>query len=234
MDWNIQARSRYCTGCQRKFVDKQPYQTTLFDRGADGFLREDLCMECKDRLPATEEWKSKGTFVSQWHGIFQVPQPVVQNGVVQRNTVEHLLRKIVELNDDSYKSAAYVLAAMLERKRILKIKSVHKNANGKVTIYEHAGTGDIFAIEDPGLHVYQLEEVQRSVCTLLEQGLPPEAEEALSVRRGHPVMRPAEPEPSAEGNTPTLFESAAQQQSAAQPTQPTQSEQKETSQDGTE
>jgi len=45
-----------------------------------------------------------------------------------------------------------------------------------VFIYEQPKTGDIFTITDPALRLDQLEEVQRDVAMLLEQGLNPPAQ----------------------------------------------------------
>jgi hypothetical protein len=42
-----------------------------------------------------------------------------------------------------------------------------------VFIYEQPKTGDIFTIADPNLRLDQLEEVQRDVAMLLEQGVNP-------------------------------------------------------------
>jgi hypothetical protein len=47
-----------------------------------------------------------------------------------------------------------------------------------VFIYEQPKTGDIFTIADPNLRLDQLEEVQRDVAMLLEQGLNPPAPNA--------------------------------------------------------
>jgi hypothetical protein len=44
-----------------------------------------------------------------------------------------------------------------------------------VFVYEQPKTGDIFTIADPNLRLNQLEEVQRDVAMLLEQGLNPVA-----------------------------------------------------------
>jgi hypothetical protein len=55
--------------------------------------------------------------------------------------------------------------------------------DGKRTfIYEQPRTGDVFAITDPGLHLDQLEAVQRDVAQLLEHGLnpPPAAPEPVA------------------------------------------------------
>jgi len=41
-EWNIQARSHHCQGCEKAFVDKQAYHTLLFDEKQD-FRRLDIC-----------------------------------------------------------------------------------------------------------------------------------------------------------------------------------------------
>ena len=62
---------------------------------------------------------------------------------------------------------------MLERKRILKVKEQIVRDGKRVFIYEQPGTGDVFTIADPDLHLDQLEAVQRDVAALLEHGLNP-------------------------------------------------------------
>jgi hypothetical protein len=47
----------------------------------------------------------------------------------------------------------------------------------RIFIYEQPKTGDIFAIADPNLHLDQLEQVQRDVAMLLEQGVNPAVNE---------------------------------------------------------
>ena len=61
----------------------------------------------------------------------------------------------------------YILAVMLERKRILKVRQQFERDGARVFIYEQPRTGDIFTITDPNLHLDQLEEVQRDVTRLL-------------------------------------------------------------------
>jgi hypothetical protein len=64
-------------------------------------------------------------------------------------------------------NACYVLAAMLERKRVLKQVKIEQNANGCVLIYEQPGTGDVFVVPDPQLRLDELETVQDEVAQLL-------------------------------------------------------------------
>jgi hypothetical protein len=117
-----------------------------------------------------------------------------------------LLRKLIEQNDPLHAAAAYILAVMLERKRILKVKEQLKRDGHRVFVYEHPKTGDIFTIADPDLHLNQLEAVQRDVAQLLEHGmnpaLPATSENPLSgqtLAEGEPVAAPAETEA---GGTP--------------------------------
>ena len=94
---------------------------------------------------------------------------------IQKDTAETLLRKLIEQNDPRYAPAGYILAVMLERKRIFKVKEQIMRDGQRVFIYEQPKTGDIFTIADPDLQLNQLEEVQRDVAQLLEHGLNPPA-----------------------------------------------------------
>ena len=84
-----------------------------------------------------------------------------------------LLRKLVELNNPQYRAACFILAVMLERKRVLKVQSQGMREGQRVFVYEHPKTGDLFTIVDANLQLDQLDQVQRDVASLLEQGLNP-------------------------------------------------------------
>ena len=105
-------------------------------------------------------------------------------------------RKLIEQNDPRHAPAAYILAVMLERKRILKVKEQFQRDGQRIFVYEHPKSGDIFTIADPNLHLGQLEQVQHDVAQLLEHGLnpPPAATEAPATL--------AEPNPVAEHEAP--------------------------------
>jgi hypothetical protein len=130
-------------------------------------------------------------FISFWKGIYQTPPPVTQNDPMQKATAETLLRKLIELNDPKHGPACFILAVMLERKRVLKVKEQIKKEGTRVFIYEHPASSDIFTITDPNLQLNQLDEVQRDVAYLMEHGLNPPTPEAQA-----PAS--AEPAPTAE------------------------------------
>ena len=169
-EWNIQSRAPACESCARPFADRQPYHTLLSDERAENLRRMDICETCWQRQFSDGARERKG-FISHWQGIFEVPPPVVD--AIQKETAETLLRKLIEQNEPRYAPAAFILAVMLERKRILKVREQIVRDGKRVFIYEQPGTGDIFTIADPNLHLDQLEAVQRDVAQLLEHGLNP-------------------------------------------------------------
>ncbi len=184
-EWNIQSRGHACQSCGTAFTDKQVYHTILFDERRD-FLRTDVCQKCWD-TQFTESRDRKG-FISCWQGEYAAPPPPTE--VIQKESAETLLRKLVELNDPKHAAASFILAVMLERKRLLKVKEQIKVDGRRIFVYEQPKTGDVFTIPDPDLQLNQLEEVQRDVAQLLEHGLPGDAPAA-------PVeAAPAEPAPA--------------------------------------
>jgi hypothetical protein len=168
-EWNIQSRAHACEACAQPFADRQPYHTLLLDE-LPALRRSDVCEPCWQKQFAGDA-ASRSGFISHWQGIFEVPPPMVD--AIQKETAETVLRKLIEQNDPRYAPAAYILAVMLERKRILKVKEQIVRDGQRVFIYEQPKTGDIFTIADPNLRLDQLEEVQRDVAMLLEQGVNP-------------------------------------------------------------
>jgi len=190
-EWNIQSRAHVCAACSKSFADQEGYHTLLFDEKAD-FRRSDICESCWQKQYSEGARDRKG-FVSYWQGVYTAPPPPVET--IKRETAESLLRKLIELNEPRYIPAGYILAVMLERKRLLKVKEQLVRDGQRVFIYEQPATGDIFTIIDPALQLNQLEQVQRDVGALLEHGLNPP-----------PQPQPTPPEPlpasAAEGAVP--------------------------------
>jgi hypothetical protein len=176
-EWNIQSRAHACEACAQLFADKQPLHTLLLDEPPD-LRRSDICEPCWQKKFAGDA-SSRAGFISHWQGIYEAPAPPVD--AIHKDTAETILRKLIEQNDPRYAPAGYILAVMLERKRILKVKEQIIRDGKRVFIYEQPKTGDIFTIADPALRLDQLEQVQRDVAMLLEQGLNPPAPAAETV-----------------------------------------------------
>jgi hypothetical protein len=187
IDWNIQSRAHACQGCAGPFTDQQPYHTLLFDAKHE-YQRLDICEGCWTTQYSQGASDRKG-FISHWQGVYEMP-PAAPPEAIQKESAETLLRKLTEQHDPQYRAACYILAVMLERKRLLKVKSQSNDGGQRVFLYEQPKTGDVFTIPDPNLQLNQLEEVQRQVAHLLEHGLNPPAATALSAA---PVLTPAAP-----------------------------------------
>ena len=172
-DWNIQSRAHACRACEKPFVSKQPYHTLLaFDRHE--LARQDVCEACWT-AQFSEGAKDRKGFISHWVGEYQAP-PAAPPDAIQKENAESVLRKLMEKNDPQYRAAAYILAVMLERKKILKVKAQLRENGVRVFVYEQPKTGDVFTIPDPELQLNQLEAVQRQVAALMEHGIETAAE----------------------------------------------------------
>lgn len=168
MDWNIQSRARSCQGCDKDFADREPVHTLLFS-DPEGYERVDVCADCWRGQYADGANHRRG-FISHWQTTHVIPPKTPEP--IQRESAETLLRKLIELNDPGYTGACFVLAVMLERKRILKTQARSTDNGRRIIHYEHAKSGDLFSVVDPALQLDQLEAVQRQVSGLLEHGLP--------------------------------------------------------------
>jgi hypothetical protein len=189
MEWNIQSRAHACQACKKPFEDKEAFHTMLFDEKS-GYARFDVCESCWGGQYSQGAVDRKG-FVSYWQSVYLVP-PVAPPEPIQKETAETLLRKIVETNDTKYGPALYILGAMLERKRILKVKTQLSRDGRRVFVYEHAKSGDLFQIEDPNLQLDQLEAVQHEVLHLLQHGFGDESE-AVNNTSEAALSEPVEP-----------------------------------------
>ena len=169
-EWNIQSRAHVCQSCGKAFADQQHYHTLLSDEKAE-VNRIDVCTQCWEQQFSQGASDRKG-FISHWQGVYEAPQAAPAEPI-QKENAESLLRKVIESNDPKHGPAAFILAVMLERKRVLKVKEQLMRDGHRVFIYEQPRTGDLFTIIDPNLQLNQLEEVQRDVAALLEHGLNP-------------------------------------------------------------
>jgi hypothetical protein len=164
-DWSIQSRSNHCAATGRKFAEGETFFALLFEEKKGGFRREDLSEEA---FKARTDGERPFSF---WRSKFEPPPPP-QPEPVSKQTAEDLLRTYMIETGPEHSNARYVLALMLERKRLLKEIEVKRGEDGSLTrIYEHARTGEVFVIPDPQLRLDQVEELQAQVASLL--GAPP-------------------------------------------------------------
>jgi hypothetical protein len=177
IEWHIQSRAHACRVSGRQFHDGETYHTLLLDTKA-GFERMDLCVDSFKEAAA--ELLAKANLVSHWKGVYEAPPPVPPDAI-RKDDAESLLRKLLERREERHVAAAFILAVMLERKRILRVKGQSRDNGRRIFIYEHPKSGDLFTVVDPDLQLNQLAAVQCDVANLLEHGLPDEAPAIASV-----------------------------------------------------
>lgn len=169
-DWTIQSRSNLCSETGREFAEGEYFYTLLFEEKNGGFRREDLCEEAfKARNDSVQPF-------SFWRSKFEPPPPQ-EPEPVSKQTAEDLLRSYMLESGPEHTNARYVLALMLERKRLLKEIEVKRGGVDSLTrIYEHVRTGEVFIIPDPQLRLDQVEELQAQVAGLLGAPAPAPAQ----------------------------------------------------------
>jgi len=164
-EWNIRACADQCAACRKKFADRE----TLMSRvrfTADGYVRDDYCAGC---WPGREPGADAET--SAWSAVWHAPSRKAPEAL-RKETAESLLRELMETEDPSKRNVIFILAVMLERRRLLVEKEVQVQPDGvKIRVYEHKQTGESFVVPDPQLKLAEIESVQREVMDLL--GIPP-------------------------------------------------------------
>lgn len=160
-DWPIKHRADTCARTQRAFEPGEQFYTLLFREG-DGFRREDL---------SEEAWAQRNENIrpfSFWKSRYE-PPPAEPPETLAKETAEDILRRLLAQNDPAQANACYVLAVMLERKRVLKQIKSEQSEGRPVLIYEHAKSGDVFIVPDVHLHLDELEQVQSEVAEQLKR-----------------------------------------------------------------
>jgi hypothetical protein len=158
-EWAITHRADICAVTHRPFVAGEYFYTLLY-HSADGYRRQDL---------SEEAWRNRNENIqpfSFWKARYE-PLPPKPPETLPRENAEQLFRRLIA-SEKPPANACYVLAAMLERKRVLKqIKTESRNDGRRVSIYEQPATGDVFVVPDPQLRLDELEIVQGEVAQLL-------------------------------------------------------------------
>ncbi len=157
-EWNIRPPAPQCAACGRLFAAGETLVSRLVSDPEPGLTRRDLCVGCAAGL-------DDGA-ISSWRTVWR-PPPAPEEPL-KRETAESLLRRLLEERNPAMQPAIFVLAVMLERKRVLVERDVQLLEQGhRRRIYEHRGTGEVFAILDPRLRLDELSRVQEDVARLL-------------------------------------------------------------------
>jgi hypothetical protein len=159
-EWPIKHRADACARTQRPFQPGEQFYTLLFREG-DGFRREDL---------SEEAWAQRNENIrpfSFWKTRYE-PPPAAPPEALAKESAEELLRRLLAENNPGNANASYVLAVMLERKRVLKQVKTEQTDDRPVLVYEHSRNGDVFIVPDVRMRLDELEHLQAEVSQLLK------------------------------------------------------------------
>ncbi|MBM4148063.1 MAG: hypothetical protein FJ224_03365 [Lentisphaerae bacterium] len=161
-DWDIRPRSDTCTHCAQPFLDGQAYMSGL-SADETGYRRGDYHEACWNDLG-----ESRPRCFSLWRSVFRAPPPEPDEPL-KRENAESLLRKLIEQEDAAHRNVIYILAVMLERKRVFVERAVERKEDGAtMRLYEHRKTKETFLISEPHLRLDELETVQAEVIAMLD------------------------------------------------------------------
>lgn len=175
--WNLKSRAHECARTGRPFTEKEVFHTAIyFDKVTGEFQRRDVGLDVWE-----EEIAERKPF-SFWKTEYQPPggDARAKIEIASRESAESLLRRLVEEDEPESENARYILALMLERKKILVPKEVKHTEQGKMVLYENRKSGEVYIIRDPELRLDEMGQVQDEVAMLLGFG-GPAAEAAAAV-----------------------------------------------------
>ncbi len=187
--WNIRIRAHACALTNRPFVEGERHYTAIyFDTKTGEFTRRDIAVE------AWQQELGERTPFSHWKTVYEKTVSDAKPEITPKETALALLQRLVEDDQPHTEHARYIVAAMLERKRILSPTATKVNDEGhKLLFYEHKKTGDVFIIRDPELRLDELQAVQEEVATLLGFGNPAAPAPPVEVPPAPPKEEPPAP-----------------------------------------
>ncbi|MDP8214841.1 MAG: hypothetical protein RAO92_08530 [Candidatus Euphemobacter frigidus] len=175
-NWEIRARSRFCSSCDQPFEIGQTYLSILDFRELEP-QRKDYCVRCwKERgLAASpfdfaQDLRKEGAGKAYWQSHFKRLTTPAEKEVIKKDVIERLLDRYIRSEEESHINLCYILALLEERKKVLIPRETMIDEEGrKIIVYEHAATGATYLIRDPQLSLTEVETVQKQVKELIEQ-----------------------------------------------------------------
>jgi hypothetical protein len=162
--WHVRSRSRECAATHHAFTEGETIVTALYpDPESSGYLRRDICLEAWNKLPADSEKP-----FSFWKTTFTAPSGGEEPDPAAKLSAEEILQRLVAEDEDHTENTRYILAVMLERRKLLRETDNQRTPTGILRVYEHRKTGEIYLIRDPDIPLDQVEAFQNEVIVLLE------------------------------------------------------------------
>jgi len=166
-NWSIRSRAPQCALSERPFAEGEVFHTAIyFDPETSGYLRRDVAIdawpqEIAERKP-----------IAYWRTTYSPTIVEAKPEVASKEGAMALLQRFIEEDEPATENARYILALMLERKRILSPTATKEVDGNKMLFYENKKTGEVFIVRDPDLRLDELAQLQDEVAMLLGFGGP--------------------------------------------------------------
>ena len=155
-EWEIKSRAHCCARTGKQFGQGEYFYTLLF-RDGEGFRREDI---------SEEAWANRNENIepfSFWRSKYEAPASPARD-LLAKDDAESLLRRLIANQDPASANVRYILALMLERKRILRPV---ESTDASLLVYEHSATGESFVVANPDLSLESIPAIQNEVYGML-------------------------------------------------------------------
>lgn len=167
-DWKIRSTQAKCELSGEAFVDGQSFYTCIFEDPepeSEAFVRRDY---------AVKSWEEVRKGISPppfsfWKSTYKAPLVIPDKRALADTSAEGMLQRFIEDDDPKTENARYILALMLERKKVLVPTDVKETETRRLLFYEYEATGDVIVVADPGLKLAEIESVQLEVSELLAE-----------------------------------------------------------------
>jgi hypothetical protein len=159
-EWDFKSRARCCARTSKPFEEGEYFYTLLF-RDGDGFRREDI---------SEKAWAERNENIepfSFWRSRYEASTPTPAEPL-PKDDAESLLRRLIAEGDPASENARYILALMLERKRVLRPV---QSCDTSLLVYEHVGTGESIVLANPDLSLERISAIQNEVYGMLARSL---------------------------------------------------------------
>jgi hypothetical protein len=161
--WHIKSRAHHCSVTEKPFEEDELFFTALFpDPESDGYLRLDFSTGAWEQRSEDEQPP-----FSFWRTIYKPPIVDAKVEILDKEDTETLLTRLVEEDEAHTENARYILAVMLERKKLLIETDSQKTRTGLLRIYQHRYSGEVFIVKDPQIPLSEVGPLQDEVQKLL-------------------------------------------------------------------
>ena len=160
--WNIRSRAHQCAVSGRQFEEGEKHFTAIYhDLETGGYSRRDVSFD------AWAQELAERTPFSFWKSVYTRNAPEERPEITSKESGMSLLQHLIEEDEPHTENARYILALMLERKRMLAPTAVKETEQGRMLFYENRKTGEAFVIRDPELRLDEIAGLQDEVAALL-------------------------------------------------------------------